>query len=190
MQRHALGGRVDEEEVDVARRVAGAGQDHQRGRRGGEGDVALGPGQAEPVAVGLGPHLDAGGPAAVLGLEPRRGDDGLAPRRWAPATAPAAAAEPARARAPPHSTALGEMGRGGEGAAQLLVEHDALERAHARPAVLLGEQEPDQVELGQLLPQLGRVADGVVLELADHRQGAVTWRTPCAPSRAACPAPD
>ncbi len=58
--------------------VAGPGQDHQRGGRLGEGHVALGAGEDEPVAVGHRPDLDALGPEAVLGLEPRRGQDGLA----------------------------------------------------------------------------------------------------------------
>ena len=43
-----------------------------------------------------------------------------------------------------------------------------------RAAVLLGEQQPDEVELPQLRPQRGRVADGVVLHLADYVERAVT----------------
>ena len=80
------------------------------------------------------------------------------------------------------------MGRGRQCPAELLVEHDALHRGHARPAVLLGQLEPDQVEMGQLLPQIGRVADRVVLQLAHHRTTGWWWRTRPAPSPAASPA--
>ncbi len=40
------------------------------------------------------------------------------------------------------------------------------------PAELLGQLQTDQVQVGELLPEVGRVADRVVLELAHHRQRA------------------
>jgi len=58
-------------------------------------------------------------------------------------------------------------------AAQLLVERHALNERHGRAAVLLGEQQPDEVELAQLHPQRGWVADRVVLHLADNLERAV-----------------
>ena len=43
----------------------------------------------------------------------------------------------------------------------------------AEPAVLVGQQQADEVELAQLRPQRRRIADGVVLHLADHVERAV-----------------
>ena len=111
------------------------------------------------------------GPRAVLGLQPRRGEDGLARHD---------AGEPrlllvGAARAGQHAARqdrADEVGRRGDGPAELLVDDDALEGGHARAAVLLGELQADQVEVGELLPQLGRVADRVVLELAHHAERA------------------
>ena len=80
-----------------------------------------------------------------------------------------------------------EVGRRGHGPAELLVDHDASRARHARAAVLLGQLQADQVEVGQLLPQLGRVAGGVVLELAHHARAGWWWRPRRAPSHGASP---
>ena len=61
-----------------------------------------------------------------------------------------------------------EVRRRRERAPELHVDDRALERAHLRAAVLGRDHEPDQVELGHLLPELGREPDGIVLQRA-HR---------------------
>ena len=81
-----------------------------------------------------------------------------------------------------------EVGRGCERAAELLVEDDAFEGTHPRTAVLLRKEEADQVEVGELLPQLRRIADRVVLEFPDDAQRASSSRRPRVPSRGASPA--
>ena len=148
----------------------------------GEGHVALRAGDGEAVAVGDGPDLDARLPEAVLRLEPGRGQDGLAghqpgqPRLLllvAPGNGQRAAGQ----------DGAHEVGRGGQRSAELLVEHHRLQRRHGRAAVLLGELQADEVEMGQLLPELGRVPDGIVLELADHLSGLAVAHTPRTVSR-------
>ena len=66
------------------------------------------------------------------------------------------------------------MRRRGHGAAKLLIQGDALNQRHARTPVLVGQQEPNEVELAQLLPQGGGVANRVVLHLADDVEWAMT----------------
>ena len=156
------------------------------GRRG-EGDVALDAVEHEAVAVGDGPHLHALGSEAVLGLEPRRGEDGLAlgdagQDRLALLVG-AEAQHDAGAEHGGH-----EVRRGRQAPAQLLVDDGALDHRHARPAVLLGQREPDEVELGQLRPQRGRVPDRVVLQLAHDGERRHVVAPGCAPGCAACPA--
>ena len=81
-----------------------------------------------------------------------------------------------------------EVRRRRERAAELHVDDRAFERAHLRAAVLRREHQADEVELGHLLPQLGRVADRVVLERAHRSRATRTSCTRRAPSRAASPA--
>ncbi len=149
-----LGARIDEEEVDRVRRVAGAREDDQPARGLGERDVALHARQEESVSVGDRPHLHAAGTEPVVGLEPRRREHRLAaddcreplpPERLA-----ARAGECASGKDRAH-----EVRRGREGAAELLVEHDSLECPHPRASVLLGQEQTDEVEGGELLPELG-----------------------------------
>ncbi len=129
------------------------------------------PDRVQPVTVGLGPQLHAPRTRTVLGLQPRRGEDGLAgddarqPRLLLLGVAGAG-------QCPAGEDRADEVGRGRDGPTELLVEHHGLERRHARAAVLLGELQPDQVEMGELLPQFGRVPRGIVLELADHAERA------------------
>ena len=56
---------------------------------------------------------------------------------------------------------------------ELHVDDGTFERGHVGTAVLRRHHEADQVELGHLLPQLGRVPDRVVLEFAQRLEARV-----------------
>ena len=112
-ERHPGGGGVDQEQVDVRSASSPVrARTTQARRRGGEGDVALGAGEAAAVTVGLGRHLDAGRPAAVLGLEPGRGDDGLAGHDAGQPRAASARADPTGPVPRRDRTALTKCGEG------------------------------------------------------------------------------
>jgi hypothetical protein len=150
-QGDAGSGGVDHEQVHVGGSIARAGQDDQTAGRLGEGHVALGARQDEPIAVRLRPDPDALGPEAVLGLQPRRGEDSLAGDDMGqPLLLLGLAARPGQDPAGQDGTH--EVGGRGQRAAELLVEHHALDGGHARSAELLGKRQPDEIEVGQLLP--------------------------------------
>jgi len=139
--------------------------------------VALGSREEETVAVRHGPELDPGRGPAVLGFEPGRSEDGLAGDDGThPGGALGVGSGPGQGAAAEDGTH--EVGGGGERPAQLLVEDDALDQGHPGPAVLLGQEDPDEVELSELLPELGRITGGVVLQFPDHRQRAVGGTDP------------
>ena len=150
----------------------GAGQHHQPVSRRGEGHVPLDPVEPEAGTVGLGPDLDAARRVAVLGLQPGRGEDGLA-RGQARSHWSFCAVAAGGGQDPAPQDGADEMGDRGQRPPELLVEGHALDQGHARAAVLLGQQQADEVELAQLRPQRGRVADGVVLHVAHHVERAV-----------------
>jgi hypothetical protein len=168
-ERHAGGGRVDEEQVDVVGAVARPGEDDDVRRRARVRHVPLRPVEDEPVALRTGPELHALRREPVARLEPGRsedllaGDDARQPRLLL-------------LRAPGPDEHPGAQHRGDEvrrrhqAAPELLVHDRAFDEAHLRAAVLGGQQQPDEVELGELLPEVGGEPGRVVLELPDSRE--------------------
>ena len=159
---------------------------------GREGDVALGPGQREAVAVvGRGPGLDAAWPEAAVGLEPRRGEHGRRRRRRGAATRPAAPSVPPAAMRAGRGHAAHEVRRRRQRPAQLLVQRPR-PRAGSCPSrrAPRGPAGPSRSSAAELLPEVGRVADRVVLQLAhDGRAAQCSAQQARAPPRAASPAP-
>ena len=82
-----------------------------------------------------------------------------------------------------------EVRGGRQGPPQLLVERHALDERHARAAVLLGQQQADEVELAQLRPQRGGIADRVVLHVPHDVEASSGAPARRARSGAAAPAP-
>ena len=178
--------RVDEDAAARRRRARGEHEQSVGGRR--ERHVALGPGEAPPVAVGLGAQLHALGAEPASRLEPRRRDDRLAggesgqPLGSAPRPC-------RRARVtPPLITELTKCGRRRERPAELVVDDHRVEHRHPRAAVLLGQRQPEQAQLAELEPELLRVADGVVLQLAHDVEAGVARAHARRRSRAGAPA--
>ena len=171
-QGHSRRGGVDQEEIDGLVRLAGTGQHDQPIGGRGVGHVALEPVETETRPARRRPRLDPAGREAVLGLQPGRREDRLAGGHGAQPLVLLRRAPRRSQHAPAHDGA-DEVRDRSEGPSQLLVEGHALDQRHARSAVLLGQEEADEVERSELGPQLGRVPDGVVLHGPDDVERAM-----------------
>ncbi len=171
----------------------GAGQ-HQRGGRRptANGTCHFTPSSTQPARRPVGPCGRRSGPR--LRARTRRPGSSQAgttmawPEAMAGSHAACWASVPAATRTPALSTALAKCGDGASERPELLVDDGRLQRGHLGAAVGRGQGQADEVEVGQLLPEVGGVADRVVLELADHLERGVVARTRRAPSGAASPA--
>ena len=165
LHRDAGRARIDEEEVDVALGLTGAREHDQRGRRRRERHVPLDTVEHEVVAVGRRAQLHAARPESVARLEPSRGENRIAGDD-ARQPLPLLLLTPgSQQHARTHDRAH-EMRRRRERPPELRVDDCAFERAHLRAAVLGRDHEPDQIERGHLLPELGGEPDGIVLQRA------------------------
>ena len=169
IEAQARGVCLHDEQVDVGVTVAAAGQHHDEigGRR--ELDMLLGAVQHEAVAVGAGGQLDAAGFVTPARLQPPDGGDG-------PARCDAAQQFGLLGRRPCLGDRRGgqhaahEMGHRSQRAPQFLVDHNAVEEAHAGAAGALGDHEAAQAQLPETLPEISCYAVGVVLELPHSLQ--------------------
>ena len=124
------------------------------------------------VTFALCAHLHAERAEAVVGLKPGRNDDAVASGDGRQQRGLPACVSRVHQGAGAHGSAV-EVGAGGEEAAQLLIDHGAVEQAQAHAAVCFGDAHAQQTGALHLRPQLGGDADGVVFHLAHQGDVAV-----------------
>ena len=108
---------------------------------------------------------------AAAGLEPRRRDDRLARRDPRAATPRFCSSVPARSEHARAHHRAHEVRRRRQRAAELLVDDGAVEHRHpASRRTRSGSISPMRSSSAELLPELGRVADRVVLQRAHRRR--------------------
>ena len=163
----ALG--VDEE---VRGAVGGAGEHEEVIGGGREVHVPFRAGEAPAVAVGLGAELYALGPEPSARFQPGDRHDHLTRRdRRQPFVALRVGARPQDDTGAHHRAH--EVRRRRQRPPQLGVDDHRVEHGHPAPAVVLGQRHPEQTELGELLPELVRVTDGIVLHGPHHVEARV-----------------
>ena len=161
---HTGRARVDHGQRQVLRARAGAEGDHEQVRGARVRDELLLAGQHERVAVRLALQRDAGRREHVARLEQRqRADPGPVGQARQPARLLLGAArieDRGRGQGGRHE-------RGGEERAPGLVQqHHQVHPGEPGAALLLGNGQAEPAQLGQLLPQLGRVARPRLHDLA------------------------